>query len=304
LSTAFLFPGQGADLGLVGKEMAEAFPLVRELVVTALEEIGVGWESLWARNGRALERTAILQPVLTAVTLGVDSTLREAGIAPGWVAGHSLGEISAWAAAGGISPRGAIRLAAKRGYLMEEAAREKPGGMLAVRIHSRQSLERALGLGRISGRLEFAAHNAPDEFVLVGEQKALDAVAAAFPSTRLPVAGPWHGSTMGKAAKEWETLVCSVETTQLTAAFLSNRTGTVVDDHESIPGSLVEALTHPVCWAATMTTLSREGVNAFVTVGPGKTLRGLIRRNGLDACRVLSTDRPADLRRTMEELGS
>jgi [acyl-carrier-protein] S-malonyltransferase len=301
---AFLFPGQGSDLALAGRELAEALDSVRDLLGQATEWLGMEIEAPWDRGGRALERTAVLQPVLTAVTLGVHLALEEGGCAPTFVAGHSLGEVSAWAAAGGVSPSDAIRLAFHRGRIMERAARSAPGGMLAVRVRARDAVEEALTLGREQGWVDLAACNAPGEWVVSGDLNALRAIAAAYPATRLPVSGAWHGSGMASCAEEWALVLDSVSPAPLGPRFLSNRTGQVVGDHGAIPRLLGEALTNPVRWSDTMQTLVSEGVTDLVTVGPGKILRALARRNGLADRHFHSTHRPSDLQKTLERLGT
>jgi [acyl-carrier-protein] S-malonyltransferase len=310
LRVAFLFPGQGSDVARVGEELAEGVPAVERLLTEALKRLEMDRGVLWARGGRALERTAVLQPVLTALTLGVHQALAAGNCEPDLVAGHSLGEIAAWAAVGGLTPPEAIDLAFHRGRVMEEAARSHAGGMAALRVRSEEELDTALARGRQHGQVELAARNAPDEWVVAGDDEALRAIAALSPSTRLPVSGAWHGSRMIHAAEEWgailerrgEAAAPRSPGGAARSSFLSNRTGAVVEDPSDIPRLLVESFTHPVRWTEVMQSLAEEGVTDLVTLGPGKILRGLARRNGLGACRFHATDSLSNLRRTMEHL--
>ncbi len=218
------------------------------------------------------------------------------------VAGHSVGELAAWAAACGILPQVAIEAAARRGALMAREAALHPGGMLALDGDA-EVVRAALEYGRRAGALGLACVNAPDRHVLSGDAHALAAVAAAFPSQRLRVAGAWHSPAMAGALDELRALLDGVAPAPLRARFVCNRTGRLVNRAAEIPRLIAEQLVHPVEWAATMRALDALGVTDYVTVGAGRILRGLVRRN-LPRARVHTTEDAADLARTVEALAA
>src|SRR5262249_51205009 len=153
--------------------------------------------SLAARGGRALEATRVLQPVLTAVALAAHARLEAAGVRADVVAGHSLGEIAAWSAAGCISPQDAVGVAAPpRRPVGAEAARA-PGGLAALLDPTESALRTALSLGVTIG-----AYNAPGEIVVTGDEASIRAVLARLPSKRIVVEGAWHGPAMQGAVEE------------------------------------------------------------------------------------------------------
>ncbi len=262
----------------MGLDLARRYEPAADLLRQAGDAAGVDLLRLLARGGRDLQRTDVLQPALTAVSLGAYLWLRTEGVSPALVAGHSLGEVAAWAATGAIGPADAVDLAATRGRLMAREARRNPGGMLALPDPDTGGVERALSLGRRHGTVDLAAHNAPNEWVLAGDPAALRAVAARTQARLLPVSGAWHGRAMAGALDDLRRAVDALPVGEAAASMVCNATG-AVEPPAKIPRLLAGQLTAPVQWARTMETLKREGVTDLVTVGPGKVLRGLVRKN-------------------------
>jgi len=282
MKVAFLFPGQDVELSRVGTDLVKRSSLVNDLVKLAAKELGLTIVALFNQAGRSLERTEVCQPILTGLTLGVHLELVTAGVRPNLVAGHSLGEIAAWSAANCIEPGRAVTIATRRGSLMGQKAREYPGGMLALVDCQKKCLKQALALGGQYGSLHLAAINAPDEFVVSGDFSALKAIASRFKSVPLNVSGPWHSSAMIEAVEPLRQAMKKLTIRPPEVDFISNRTGKVVENYEQFPDLLSEQLVNPVAWAATMETLKQAGITDVVTIGPGKALRGLIRKNRVD----------------------
>ncbi len=287
---AFLFIGQGVDPPWVDADVL-AVPEVASLLALASEHAGTDIARLLARGGRDLERSEIVQPAMVAVCLGVARLLARGGLAPDGLArdglapdvvlGHSLGEITAWAAAGGISHEDAVVLAARRGALMGREAARHPGGLLRLK-GDRALVDRALADCAPLGWLCVAAHNGPDEWVVAGDRAALAHAAARFPSAQFGVAGPWHSPAMAGALGELSALLSAIPRHPMRARFIANRDGAFADDAR-IPELLAGQLVHPVEWVASLATLAAAGARRFLAVGPGKTLRALVHRNlGLD----------------------
>lgn len=273
--TALAFPGQGVELPWVSSDVLAA-PEVAELLDVASGATGVDVPRVLRRGGRELARTDVLQPALVAVCLGLHRLLERAGVDAELVLGHSLGELTAWSAGGGIAARDAIAVAALRGRLMAREAARRPGGML--RVHGRrQACDRAVALGSGAGAIAIAAHNADDEWIVSGDAAAIARVAAAMPSTRLPVAGAWHSAAMAGAVDELRAALRDLPRQPLRARLITNRTGEIADDAQ-LPALLADQLTHPIAWVAALRTLAAAGAARIWVVGPGKILRNLIER--------------------------
>ena len=305
MKTAWLFPGQGAQQPGMGVALAARSPRAAALLEHAARAAGgVAVARVLARGEPTMDRSSFLQPVLTAIALGVAGELFAAGLRPALVAGHSLGEVAAWSAAGCISAEDAVAAASVRGRLMERAAQAHPGSMLALVAANQAAVAEALACGRARGEIVLAARNSVDQWVLSGDAAALRAVAAAFPATHLPVQGPWHSPAMAAAADPWLAALLAIPRARAQAGFVANRDGRLVADEERIPHLLAGQLTHPVAWWETMNTLGEAGVTCAVLVGPGKALRGLLRRHFGERLRLLLTEDESDLSSTIEVLRS
>jgi len=299
---AALFPGQGSAGLLAGIALAASMERGRALLERAAEAADLPLTRITAHGGRALERTEVLQPVLVAVALSTFAALREASMA--FVAGHSLGEIAAFSAAGCISPDDAVDIAALRGRLMAREAARRPGGLLAILDGSEAAVAAALARGRAAGWMEIAAWNAVDEVILAGDPAALAAAPAAAPSRRLPVAGAWHSAAMQGAVEELRAALRRAPRRPPSVAMVLNRDGLPASGPDEIPDQIAEQLTRPIHWTRTLATLSTAGVTDLVTIGPGKVLRGLARKALGSAVRVHGTEDTDDLRRTQEALAA
>lgn len=306
MTAALLFPGQGSKGVLAGLALALSSPAGAALIDRAAAAAGVVRAELAARGGRALERTEVLQPVLTAISLAAHAHLLAAGLGAVAVAGHSLGELAAWSAAGCIAPEDAVDLAALRGRLMAREAARRPGGLLALLDGTEAAVRAALAIGGARGSIAVGAFNAPDEVVLTGDEEALCAVAAALPSRRLPVAGAWHGPAMLGAVEELRAALHATPRRPMRVVWVSNRDGAVLgsDRGDEIPDRLAEQLARPVQWTRVLAALAALVPSAFVTVGPGAVLRGLVRKSlgSLAGARVHGTEDAGDLARTLEAL--
>ncbi len=294
MTTAFLFPGQGAEIVRVAQPWLERSPAARRLIALAADQVALGVDQLLADGGRRLDRTEVQQPVLTALTLAVHEELARLGVRPDLVAGHSLGEVAACAAAGAMDHETAVAVAATRARLMAREAARHPGGMVALRTEKREIAEAALALAREHGMAALAAHNSPEQWVVAGDWPALRAAARRFPSTPVPVGGPWHTDAIAGAVAEFEAVLRQAIRAPLRTPLVCNRTGAPVRDAEALPRLLAGQLTQPVEWYATMRTLAEAGTTHLVVLGPGKTLRALARR-GLAEAALHAAELPDDL---------
>ena len=279
MTRAFLFGGQGTELPRMGLDLAAHVPVAATLLRRAGELAGVDATSVLTQGGPDFARTRVIQPLLTAVGLGAYLALAEAGVSPAFAAGHSLGELAAWAAAGALTVEAAIELAAARGAAMEREATQHPGGMLAIVGCNETKVDELVLLGRRAGSVVVAAHNAPGEWTLAGDAPALTAIAARTAVTRLPVAGAWHSPAMAGAVDDVLHAARARLTANRTADVVGNRTGELVAREADVAELLAGQLVRPVQWARTLATLDAAGVRDYVVLGPSKLLRSLVLKN-------------------------
>jgi [acyl-carrier-protein] S-malonyltransferase len=294
----------------MGLRLAEQDPDARALLEHAGRLAGVDPFRLLSRGGPDLGRTEVLQPLLTAVSLAALAALRRA-VAPATdpvlVAGHSLGELAAWAATGAVGVEEAVTLAAERGRLMAREAALHPGGMVAL-TGTRDRVERALEVARGLGAVELAAHNAPLEWTVSGERRALVWLEARCGARRISTSGPWHSSAMANAEAELRSRlehagpgVRGGANGRPPARFVSNRTGEETPP-EAVPAAIAGQLTRPVLWSGSLATLARAGATDFVCLGPSRVLGALVRRNLGERARAHAIEEPGHIDRLCEEL--
>jgi [acyl-carrier-protein] S-malonyltransferase len=264
---ALLFPGQGSQTPDMREQVERHRP---DLLEIARAEVG---DDLFER---ADEGTRWAQPAIFCAALAGFDVLRDR-VEPDLMAGHSLGEIAALAAADALTAEDGLRLVAARGRLMQEAAEHGAGGMIAVRARERAPVER---VAEECG-LTLANDNAPDQLVLSGSVDGL-AVAeeplseAGVRAKRLPVAGAFHSPLMEPAVEPFRAVVLETEVRDPRVPVLSCVTAAPFDD---IRERLVQAITHPVRWLDVMRALKEHGATHFVETGPGRVLTGLVRKS-------------------------
>lgn len=279
--SAVLFPGQGSQTDSM-RATAERYE--PELVAAA--DAALGRDAFAA----AASDTACAQPALYCA--GLACWRRLGRPQPSYMAGHSLGEITALAAAGSISPLDGLRLVIARGRLMQDAFEGGPAcGMLAVMARDRAAVARVAGATGVA----VANDNAPQQLVLSGDAAALDEAATALGaegmrSMRLPVAGAFHSPIMGPAAVGYANAVAEVDFAPPCVPVLSCASAEPFDD---IPARLVESLTSAVRWREVLLRLRSLGATRFVETGPGRVLTGLVRRTLPDADAVAGEKLPA-----------
>jgi [acyl-carrier-protein] S-malonyltransferase len=266
--TALLFPGQGSQTPDMREQVERHRP---DLLEIARAEVG---DDLFERAG---DGTRWAQPAIFCAALAGFDVLRDR-VEPDLMAGHSLGEIAALAAADALTAEDGLRLVAARGRLMQEAAEQgADGGMLAVRARERAPVERVAD----ECDLTVANDNAPDQLVLSGSVEGLAAAEerlreAGVRAKRLPVAGAFHSPLMEPAVEPFQALVRDTDVREPRVPVLSCVTAEPFDD---IRERLVQAITHPVRWLEVMRALEARGVTRFVETGPGRVLANLVRKS-------------------------
>jgi [acyl-carrier-protein] S-malonyltransferase len=278
---AFCFPGQGSVEVGMGRDVAESVPAAMEVFDRASEASGLDLRQLCFEGPiEMLTETELQQPALVATSLAVLAAIREQGIEPDYVVGHSVGEFAALAAAEAMTLEEAIELVRERGLAMAEAARERPGSMAAVLGLDDAVVE---NLCRKILGVWPANYNCPGQIVVSGEDSAVEELSAeaqtlgARRAIKLKVSGAFHSPLVASAAKRLKPAIERVPFRETTAPFMSTVTAKV-EPATRLGTLLVDQLTAPVRFTQAAGELMSEGVKTFVEVGPGNVLSGLVKR--------------------------
>jgi [acyl-carrier-protein] S-malonyltransferase len=307
MTLAFLFPGQGSQAVGMGADLAEAFAAAREVFQEVDDALGQKLSTLMREGPEdQLTLTENAQPALMAVSLAVMRTLeKEFGVGvekAAFVAGHSLGEYSALAAAGAISLADTARLLKLRGQAMQRAVPVGAGAMASL-IGPKTDValaEEAAAAGQAFGVCVVANDNNQGNVVISGAKAAVDAViekakelgARAIP---LNVSAPFHCPLMQPAADEMAEALAGAAIVSPRAPLVANIVARPVHDPEEIRRLLVEQVTGRVRWRESMLWLAGEGgVTRFAEAGAGKVLSGMAKRIAPDA-EATPLNAPADL---------
>jgi len=270
-------------------ELIEGEPAARELFGRAGEILGLDLAGVCTTgNDALLTRTDIVQPALLTTCLGWLEAARSRGLEASVLAGHSLGEFSAWVAAGALGFEAALRLVRRRGEIMEQAAQRNPGGMLAVIGLSDDQVSDICGRSKEAGVVVCANYNSPGQLVISGEQaaleKAADLVKAAGGRTlSLRVSGAFHSPLMDDAAHDFSHLVADLPLEDPRVAVVANVSAEPVRTADEVRRAMSRQMTSPVLWTASVRRMVADGTGLFVEVGPGNVLAKLIGRISADA---------------------
>jgi [acyl-carrier-protein] S-malonyltransferase len=307
MSLAFIFPGQGSQAVGMGAELAEAFASAREVFQEVDDALGQNLSRLMREGPEdQLTLTENAQPALMAVSLAVMRVLeRDFSVGVGkaaFVAGHSLGEYSALAAAGALSLSDAARLLKVRGQAMQRAVSVGEGAMASL-IGPKTDValaEEAAAEGAKFGVCVVANDNNQGNVVISGDKAAVDAAiekakALGARAILLNVSAPFHCPLMQPAADEMAEALASARIIAPSAPVVTNVTARPTLDPEAIRGLLVDQVTGRVRWRESMLWLAGEGgITRFAEAGSGKVLAGMAKRIAPDAAAV-SLNSPADL---------
>ena len=286
MSLALLFPGQGSQYVGMGRTLACAYPEAARVFEEADDVLGFSISKLaWEGPEEHLVLTKNAQPAMlvhsTAVYRVIKGRLGEVGLA----AGHSLGEFSAYVAAGTLDFATAVDTVRLRGELMYAAGVERPGTMAAVIGLDDESVvavcERAAAEAGVCVPANF---NAAGQVVISGDiagvERAMELATelGAKRVVRLSVSGAFHSPLMAPAAVEFETWLKDQSFQDPTFPIIANVTAKPVSTGDAARALLVRQLTTPVRWAASVLHMAESGVDRFLEIGPGSVLRGLNRR--------------------------
>jgi [acyl-carrier-protein] S-malonyltransferase len=286
---ALLFPGQGAQsVGMLG-DWADGHPAVADLYDRASAILGYDLAEMCRRGpAERLNTTAVSQPALLVTSLAALTVLEGRADSPlarvKMVAGLSLGEYTALVYAGSLGVEDAIRVVAERGRAMQDCAEATPGGMVAVLGLERDAVAALCDASRGQDVLEVANVLCPGNVVASGDSAACDrleaaaAAAGAMKCVRLEVAGAFHTVRMQPAVERLASALDAVEIRPPKLPVVSNVDARPHDDPTEIRQLLAKQVCGVVEWNASMELMLASGVDAFWEVGPGRVLRGLMKR--------------------------
>jgi [acyl-carrier-protein] S-malonyltransferase len=311
---AFIFPGQGSQTVGMGKELAEAFPAAKAVFDEVDAALGVSLSKLiWEGPIETLTLTANTQPALMTVSLAAVRAL-ETGFGvkisqAAFVAGHSLGEYSALAAAGALSVTDAAKLLRRRGEAMQAAAPAGTGAMAALIGKVDVEIAEIIALeGSAAGTVVVANDNNSGNVVISGTKAGVEAAIAAakakgVKAIPLPVSAPFHSPLMAPAAVEMEKALAAATIGRPTVPVVANVTARPVSEPVDIRRLLVEQVTGRVRWRESVQWMATEGgVTKFIETGAGKQLSGMVKRNAPEA-ETVALNAPADLEAFAKSLG-
>lgn len=315
MARALVFPGQGSqDVGM-GKALADAFPSARAVFEEVDDALGEKLSAIiWEGPKETLTLTENAQPALMAVSMAVIRVLeKEKGFSLAdkvkFVAGHSLGEYSALAAAGAFSIADAARLLRLRGRAMQKAVPVGVGAMTALLGVGIEVAEKVAAEAAQGDVCQVANDNEPTQVVLSGHKTAIDRVpeiGKKFGVRRavpLPVSAPFHCALMQPAADAMASALAEVTVNRPVVPVVANVLAKPIADPDEIRKRLVEQVTGTVRWRECVAAMSADGVTDFFEIGAGKVLAGLVKRTSSSA-NAASVGTPSDIDAALSALTS
>ncbi|MBR5671533.1 MAG: ACP S-malonyltransferase [Bacteroidales bacterium] len=275
----YMFPGQGSQFSGMGKDLYENSAAARATFDEARKIIGFDIVSImFEGSDEQLRETSVTQPAIFIHSVAAARALDE--FAPDMVAGHSLGEFSALAAAGALNFEDALRLVAARANAMNEACKMNPGKMAAVIMLDLEKVKKICD--ETEGIVVPANVNAPGQIVISGEADAVEAAckackaAGAKRALPLPVGGAFHSPLMEPARASLAEAIASVTFKTPVCPIYQNVDARPHTDPEEIKANLIAQLTSPVLWSHTIVHMVEDGATDFTEVGPGNVLTNLL----------------------------
>lgn len=285
---ALFFPGQGAQHVGMGRRLAEKYPAARSLYERASSILGYDLANLCFEGPAAeLDSTVISQPALFVTSLAALEKLRadspEIPLACEMAAGLSLGEYTALVFSGAMSFEDGLRVVKRRGEAMQAAADATPSGMVSILLLDKPQVEQICQEASAHGIIQIANFLCPGNLVVSGENAACEraaelAVAAGGRAIPLAVAGAFHTNIMKPADEALAEVLGEVEIRTPEIPVVSNVDGLTHTDPEEIRELLIRQVISPVRWEDSVNLMLSQGCDEFYEVGPGKVLKGLLKR--------------------------
>ncbi len=285
---AFVFPGQGSQSVGMGRSLSQIYPAAKETFQQADDILGFPLSRIaWEGPDECLNDTINTQPTLFTHSIAVLQVIRSINLdlVPTYVAGHSMGELSALVAAGTLSFSDGLRLVRIRGELMKRAGEISPGGMAAVMGLDIPQIEQLCHqISTATEIVQVANDNCPGQVVISGSNPALDRVqpileqAGARRVIRIAVSIAAHSPYMLTSQEDFNKSIASTMIKSAYIPIIGNVTANPLLDADDIKNDLQNQLTHRVRWTESINYLVSEGISDFIEIGSGSVLCGLIKR--------------------------
>lgn len=283
---AIVFPGQGSQYTGMAKDFYDEYDFVRDIFNQASEALGYDLADVcFNADSEYLKQTSVTQPaLLTTEVASYHVLMNKHDIKPGFLAGHSLGEISSLVCSGAISLKDAVKLVRRRGELMQGAVPKGAGGMIAVTDIDSSMVHYYCKMIQDKGKyVAVSIYNTGNQTVVSGEREGLTELEALVRKnganvTWLQVSAPFHCAMMEYAARELRKLLYTYDFNEMKIPVISNVSALPYSKKYAIVDNLAEQMTMPVQWNQTMYFLEAQDVNLIIDIGPKATLRNMLRR--------------------------
>jgi [acyl-carrier-protein] S-malonyltransferase len=302
---AFVFPGQGSQAVGMGQAFHEASPAARAVFEQADTALGFALTRVMFEGPeRELMLTANTQPAVLTASVAAAAACAERGLAPGIVAGHSLGEYSALVVAGALALGDALRVVRKRGEFMQQAVPVGTGAMAAVMGLALDAVETVCREAAQGDVVDVANVNSSAQIVIAGHKAAVEravklaAERGGKKSVLLPVSAPFHCALMKPAADRLAAELARVVVADPKIPVVRNVDAGVTRSARDVVPFLLSQVASPVRWTDCVQRLAAEGADAFVEVGPGRVLTALTKRI-VDGATAFAVEDPASLEKAL-----
>lgn len=302
--TAFIFPGQGAQVCGMGKDFYEKTETGRQIYDQATRLLGFSMPELCFEKNDRLDITEYTQAALVTTSIAMMKVLEEAGIRPDVTAGLSLGEYAALTAAEVMSADGAITAVRQRGILMQQEVPAGIGSMAAILALDAQTIETVLSSME---DVWIANYNCQGQIVISGRKEAVEEAcvklkeAGAKRTVVLNVSGPFHSKMLEGAGKKLGQVLDAIEIRKPVIPYVANVTAEYVTEADPIKRLLMEQVSSSVRWQQSVETMLKDGVDTFIEIGPGRTLAGFVKKISRDV-KILNVGTLEDIEKTVEAL--